>query len=70
MASSSKPKVKLKDFANVIQPQVGVTMQVRKSNTGTILWSGPSHYLTGGESFCDMPIKSISLEEKCLVVGV
>ena len=59
-----KSGCKLSDLAKVITPQVGIDLVVKKTPSGEVLFEGPAHYLTGGESFCNKTVKSLAIA-KC-----
>jgi len=52
---------KLEDICRVITPQRSVDIVVKKAATGEVLYEGPAHYLTGGESFCKKSVKSLAI---------
>ena len=56
-----KTVCKLEDIAKVIVPQTGISLIVKKVPSGEILFDGPAHYLTGGESFCKKAVKSLAV---------
>ena len=67
---NTKVQAKLKDVVGLIEPQPDTTLRIQKVSSGEVLWTGPAHYLTGNESFCDTKIKSISLQNQCYVFKV
>jgi len=65
-----KVQAKLKDIVGLIEPQPETILRIQKMSSGAIIWTGPAHYLTGNESFCDTKIKSVCLDGRCYVFKV
>lgn len=63
-------KAQLKDIVNLIRPQVGVNLHVRDYRTSVLVHTGPAHYLTGAESFCQKEIKEIAIVDGDYVVTI